>query len=498
MDTKTLFGITVVPAAILCGIIAATASRRIRDLFFFLFVLFAINIQHMDVNFVSREWYRGTTRGFEFSCLDPLIIGVFFGCLLRPPQGERRWFWPASLGLMLIFLLYGCFSVAISDPQLWGLFELSKMLRGLIAFLAAALYIRGERELRVMVLGLAGAVCWQGALVLYERYHDGVHRVTGVIGDPNSLSMYLCMAAPIFVAAITSKFPKYVKFLCTMAVLFGGVAIVMTISRTGVVTMGLVLVAAAVACVKFEITPKKILITFLALGIAGGVLGKSWKTLEERFKESSLGQEYAQNSKVQGRGYYILLAKTIAADRFLGVGLNNWSYLVSNQYGPPLGWHFVPYIGTEHWPSDKVPPGRDNLDAAQAAPAHNLGALTVGELGIPGLLLFALVWMRWFQMGMSFLWRRISDPRHRMGTGIFFACWGVFLQSLTEWVYRQTPIYLTFHVLLGALAGLYYIKHQRQRSEAEQTDEPDENESDAENFSSDIPKYATARAPVPN
>jgi hypothetical protein len=116
MDTKSLFGITVVPMAILGGIIAATASRRIRDLFFFLLVLFAINIQHMDVNFMSREWYRGTTRGFEFSCLDPLAIGVFFGCLFRPQLGQRRLYWPASLGLMLLFFLYGCFSVVISDP----------------------------------------------------------------------------------------------------------------------------------------------------------------------------------------------------------------------------------------------------------------------------------------------------------------------------------------------------------------------------------------------
>src|SRR4051812_29562309 len=103
MDTKTLFGFTVVPLAIICAIIAATSSRRLRDVFFFLLVLFAINIQHMDVNFMSREWYRGTTRGFEFSCLDPLAIGLFFGCLLRPQLGQRRLYWPGSLAPMLLF-----------------------------------------------------------------------------------------------------------------------------------------------------------------------------------------------------------------------------------------------------------------------------------------------------------------------------------------------------------------------------------------------------------
>ncbi|HMC28623.1 MAG TPA: hypothetical protein VKM56_12605, partial [Verrucomicrobiae bacterium] len=41
---------------------------------------------------------------------------------------------------------------------------------------------------------------------------------------------------------------------------------------------------------------------------------------------------------------------------------------------------------------------------------------------------------------------------------IFFGTCGIFLQSLTEWVYRQTPMLLTFHVLLGTLASLYYIR----------------------------------------
>ncbi|EEF63229.1 O-antigen ligase family protein [Pedosphaera parvula] len=479
MDTKTLFGITVVPLAVLGGIILGTASRRIRDLFFFLYLLLAINIEHLDVNFVSREWYRGTSRGFEFSCLDPLIIGVFFGCLFRPQPGQRRWFWPASLGLALLFFLYAGFSVAISDPQLWGLFELSKMLRGTIVFLAAALYIRSERELRVLVTALACAVSWQGLLVLYQRYHLGIHRVTGVIGDPNSLSMYLCMAAPVFVAAITSNFPRIIKCLSILAILLGGVAMVMTISRTGVITMLFVLAATAVACVKMEITPKKIMVGLLSILIAGGVVGKAWNTLEDRFKDFT-ASDIDTNSKAQGRAYYFKIATAIAEDRWLGVGLNNWSYHVSNEYGPALGWHFVPYIGTENYPSDKVPAGRNNLDAAQAAPAHNLGALTVGELGIPGLFLFALLWLRWFQMGASFLWRRIPDPVHRLGVGLFFSCCGVFLQSLTEWVYRQLPIYFSFHILLGALASLYFIKHQRQEVDWEEDFEAGEEEVEEE------------------
>jgi hypothetical protein len=459
-EAKNLLGLTVLPAAICCGILAATASRRLRDLFFLLLVVLTVMTQHLDVNFVSREWYRGTTRGFEFSLMDVLSLSILLSSLLRPHPGQRRWYWPGSFGFLLLFFLYACFSVAISDPQLFGLFELSKMLRGIVVFLVGALYVRTERELRLFVAGLACAVCWQGLQAFYERYHDGAFRVTGIIGDPNSLSMYLCMITPVMVAALTSDFSRMLRGLAGLGVLLGCLGVVLTISRTGVATLALVTLGTTAACVSFKLTAKKVAIGMAVAAIVVGIAAKAWHTVQSRYQEASLEEEY--HGKGQGRGYYLRIAKAIASDRFFGVGLNNWSYLVSNEYGPQQGWRFVPYIGTEHWPSDVVPPGR-NLDAAQAAPAHNLGALVVGELGWPGFFLFGLLWLRWFQMGASFLWPRLPDPMHRMGAGFFFASWGVFFQSLTEWVYRQTAIFFTFHLILGALASLYWLKRQQKR-----------------------------------
>jgi hypothetical protein len=201
---------------------------------------------------------------------------------------------------------------------------------------------------------------------------------------------------------------------------------------------------------------KKVVYGLLIVCLAGAVLGKSWKSLKARFESSNLEQEYA-NKKTLGRGYYIRIAEAIAEDQLFGVGLNNWSYWVSQKYGPKLGYRFVPYSGTDRDPKTTIPP-ESNVDEAQAAPAHSLGALTVGELGLPGLILFALVWLRWFQMGASFLWPRTADPMRRMGVGFFFAFSGIFLQSLTEWVFRQSPIYFEFHILLGALMSIYYFK----------------------------------------
>lgn len=424
--------------------------RRARDFAFFALVFGAMITDRLDVNFVSREWYRGTTRGFEISFLDILSVSLLAAMWLRPRKGETRLFWPASLGPLLVYLGYCALSVLFSDPKLFGMFELLKILRGIVLFVTVANFVRGEKQLRLFLWSFLLAVIYQGFIAVRMRYYYGVHRVYGTLEHPNSLSLYMCMAVPVLYAAAMARLPKWQRRWALAAVLLAMVSVILTISRTGVATLGLVLLGVVVACFSFKLTLRNLLITggvmcALVFGVA-----YSWNTISQRFAGASLEEETER-----GRGEYLRLAKMIVADRFFGVGLGNWSYWVSNEYGPRDGSPFKPYVGTSEPPDMTNPPG---LETAQAPPAHNLAALTAGELGWPGLLLFAVVWMRWFQMGLGFLWRRKSDPMVRLGVGLFFAVCAAFFQSLTEWEYRQTPIMFMFHILLGVLAALHWRK----------------------------------------
>jgi hypothetical protein len=456
MENKDLIAFGLLSCGVCGGIVLTCLSQRIRDVFFFLVVTLSAVTEYIDVNFVSRDWYRGTTCGFEVSFVDVLSLSLLASAILRPRPGEKRWFWPASLGLMLIYFLYASFCVGMADPKLFGLFELSKMLRGLVMFLAAALYLRSERELRLFVFALGVVVCYEGLIALSQRYIHGLYRVYGTVDDSNSLSMYLCTTAPVFVAVITSQFPKYLKLLGAVAIALAFVGVILTISRAGLIAIILMLFGTAITTISYRITFQKVLITFLVMLGLTGALAKSWKTVGARFQNDSLKNEYGSKHE-QNRGYYIRIAAAIAEDSWFGVGPNNWSYWVSDKYGPRLGWHFVPYLDTEHKPSDVVPPGR-NIDDAQAAPAHSLAALTAGEMGYGGLALFLVLWIRWLLMGASFLWPRTPDPMRRIGVGIFFGMCGTFFQSMTEWVFHQTPIFFTFNILLGVLASLIYLR----------------------------------------
>jgi hypothetical protein len=459
MTLKHLIGLVLIVLSIPVVCAVTTASRRAREWAFFLMLAGWVVTDRMDIHFFSYDLYRGSTRGVEISMLDLLGLGVLAGHLLNPPPGAKRWFWPASLGFMLLFLVYSCFSVAISTPRLFGVFELSKMLRGIMVFLLAAWFVRSERELGLLVLALAAAVAFEGALALKERFIGGVDRVTGTLVHPNSLSMYLCLTVPVFVAATTARFPALVRYAAGIAIGVAAVAELLTFSRAGVPIFAFVVLGAGAFCASLRLTFKKVAVVMLAMIGVLLLMFKYWSDLRERYNEATFQQEIAAD-QFENRGQYFHIASAILRERFFGVGLNNWSYWVSKKYARQLGINaYQDYDDIPAYILESNAEWRDTY----APPAHDLGVITAGELGLPGLAIFALLWARWFQMGFVFLWKRSPDPMLRMGAGFFFATCGIFLQSVTEWVFRATPMFMTFHILMGALAGLYY---QRKKARA--------------------------------
>ena len=471
LTRKGLYGLTIVPAGMMAAILLACVWKRIRDVYFVLLIFLLPMIERLDVNFVSRDWYRGTSRGFEVSLLDPLIWGLLFGSIFAPRRGETRFYWPPGLGLILLFFAYACLNVALTAPHLFSFFELWKWFRGVVIVLAIALYLRSERELRLLVFSVGLVLWYQGLLAMWQRYHGGENRVPGSFIASNGLSMLLCLLSPLMVAALGSRFPKWLKAFCVGAIPLACVAEVLTISRAGSIILPLALVATTLAVISYRVTVRKVFVTVVVVALAAGITAKGWHSLTSRFNEVSLKDEYGKHNL--GRGYYLRVARLIAVHEPVGVGLNNWSYWVSGKYSHMLGYGFVPYKGTDKVPSQKIPEHALVDDEAQAAPAHNLSALTVGELGIPGLLIFLALWLRWFQLAGSFLWPRSPEPMRRMGVGIFFCLLAAFLHSWTEWALRQYTLYFLVHILVGAIASMYWLKRHQKQTLVHQQAEPE-------------------------
>jgi O-antigen ligase len=457
MTHAHMIALALIPLFTVAGAIAASWSRRLRDVFFFAMVSLAVLAERSDVNFLSEAWYRGTTRGVQVTLVEMLAFGLLIGCWVGRRGPGRRPYWPGSLGLLLLYFAWAGVSVAVSHPKIFGVFELSKIFASILVFLASAAYVRSRREWTLLAVALGCAVGFEGFWALKQHFIMRLDRAAGTLDHANSLSMYFCLTAPLLVAIACSGWSCWLRLFCGLCAAMACVGLVLTLSRAGIPIFGVVVIGTILACASWRLSPRRVVMRSLLLVGAAALVAAFWGPIERRYSQATLEDEYLDTS-LDGRGVYLRLSGEIVKDHFFGVGLNNWSYSVSSIYGPRIGYRFVDYdhlISIYGTANDK-----QFADSYLAAPAHNLAALTLGELGVPGFVIFAMLWVRWLSMATPFLLLPRSDPMRAMGVGLLFGICGIFGQSLTEWVYRQTPILFTFYILLGALASLAHARRQ--------------------------------------
>ena len=434
------------------GILFASQFRKIHDAVF-MFLVFGTCMPSglfgfpTDINFLSREWYRGTTRGIEVSYLDLLAIILLVSSVIIRRKEGRKMYWPPSLVVLTLYFIWCVLNVALmSDPAIFGVFEVTKLARAILLFLAVAIYIRSPREIQVFLWALVVTMLYQAGICLRDRYIFHIHRVRGTLGHPNSLSMYCLQCAPIFVASFLAQdIPKLLKALCVVAYLAAAGCILLTISRTGFAALMVLSMASFGLCMGFRITPGRMGMALLGCLLFTAMVVISWDTIMSRLGDFDLKAEYSEDGD---RGSYFRMGAPAIADRpITGVGLNNWSWWITNRYGLETRPDYVPYL------SLNVPP--DNLKAS-AAPAHNLYLLTVTELGWPGLILFLALLVQWSWMSGKAVILGGDTLLAAVRIGTFLSLGGVILQSWTEWEFRQTPMYFLGHIVMGVAAALYF------------------------------------------
>lgn len=441
------------------GILLALSSRRIHD-FVFIFLVFGTSMPAglmgfpTDINFLSREWYRGTTVGVEVSYLDLLAVVLLVSSVFVRQREGKRFFWPPSLALLLIYFAWCALNVvAFSDPKIFGLFELTKIARAILLFLAVCAYIRSPREIHLFVWALVGTIFYEAFICLRDRYVYGFHRIRGTLAHPNSLSMYCLQSAPIFVASFFARdISKALRIACMLAYVAAAGCVLLSISRTGFAALIVLSGAAFALGTGLRLTPRNIGLALLGTLLIAAMVLKSYDTIMERLGGFDFEKEYL--SEEGDRGSYFRMAAPALEDKPLtGVGLNNWSWSISGTYGLRAGFDMNPY------PSQHDPP----MGGWQVAPAHNLFLITVTEIGWPGLILFLLFLIQSLWITGIVVLRRQDRILPLVRLGAFLSLCGVLMQSWTEWEFRQTSMFFLGHIIMAVGATLYYHQRKPQR-----------------------------------
>jgi O-antigen ligase len=405
------------------------------------------------INFVSREFYRANTRGFEVTLADICALVLLGFMLVKRKAYPLRWIPPLAIPTLL-YLLVGCISWTMAGSSLpvpleavrvpyerfevglYPLFELFKILRGYLLFWVIVNYVRNEAAARDLLWGIAAAVLYMGYLALTSRYLQGVHRVQATLGHPNSLATYMAMLGS-FSFAFVLYFKKWIpSIFWGFLALLSTLGVILTISRGGLAALLTGVWINAMTLFPRYLNLKNIALLLLALLMGCAILFAAMDTLAGRF----VGEQDAA-SDIAYRGKYNDQAKLMARDHVFGIGLGNFSALSWTQYAEQV--------------DPDLPPG---------TPAHNNWYLTLGEMGWPGVLALGLLWIRYFLLLIPVYARRKRDL---LSTLALAGCTAIIvnqIQSLLQLGYRQTPMYFMTMIFMGLGVAAWYSNKNKEVS----------------------------------
>jgi O-Antigen ligase len=425
----------VVPA----GALVASHSRRIRELIFASMLFSTAFIGKLDIHFVSREWYYAPTQGIEFSFVDFLCLIVLFSMFANLQRDRRRLYWPVGLSLILVYLSYCLLSICLSEPKLFGILEISKLLRGLLAFVTVAWYVRSERDVRIAILTLGCALICQGCLAIMQRYLWAFYRAQGTFHHPSPFADYCCLLAPLMLSVVVSRTTLGTRALCAMAWTLAGAAIILSITRMAIAAFAFVSIGILLVGLVTESGFRRHAVVYLACFVLmGGASLRGYDLVLSRHQGMTAAVD--RGVETAGRGYWYTAALDMAKERPLGVGLNNWSYWFSAEKGNP-------YTSTA-----------ERGDGPREIMAHSAFALTLGELGWPGVIIFLALWCQWLWISGQHLFTRKQNLLSRIQMGCFFAVVAALLCALTEHEFRSQRFYIIFNMVLGFAVAVRHLR----------------------------------------
>jgi hypothetical protein len=415
-----------VPAGILLGSKYKIVERTI----FFLSIFFTARMNE-TINFISHEFYRGTSRGFEISLVDLLCLVLFGLVLLRKNKSRIIWV-PKGYLLLLCFVFFSCLSILNSGVYLYSFFEVWKLVRMLFVLWVFSNYLNDEDKIRDFVLFSVLTVIYIFGVVLYDKYLLGRFQAKGPFPHQNSMVMYcITFGGIIFAKFLSSKGKTYLFYALLVGIVT--VIILSSLSRAGLVLyfFSLALIY-SFKLIKFR--EKKDLVTIFIGGLGLClILFKASDSIIERF----------ETAPKESKEVRVMLAKAalkMADDKVLGIGLNN--------FGLKINYPYSYSKGTPHYYDKDFKGGL--VETAYLMIAAESGWHT---LFIYLLMLFKLLFHVFVQ-----IFKGKTKEIQVLSIGIFGGLSAIYIESTLEWVLRQTTNFYQLMMIFGLINCFVAIK----------------------------------------
>jgi hypothetical protein len=425
-------------------------DRRMED--FAVGVLIFLLGLHIDTTVLmlgSIEWYRGVTKGYEFTMMEILSISILFSTIFNAkrklillPMGTLLWFLYVGASSLSIFsalnVNYVCMSI-LKHAKVW------------LIVLAIGNYVRSRREVHVVLTGMSIILIYQFLIVAKMKWIDGFYQVRGLFEHQNPLAMFTYMAAlPILAVAMSPATSKLRGMFYFGAFACSGIIVLASLSRAALAffAMGTVAVVAAGFFDRFSLRRVGIVL-LMALGGAF-VLAMTLDTIISRFNDE--GNEASGET----REVMNLASKAMLQANPLGVGWNNFGKAINHPY---------PYGDViDDWNRDRGQ--KVDYDYAKGVVESHYWLLK-GETGWPGFLTYMLFIIVVTGRTIPLILMRRGSLEAAIAVGILVGFGITYVHSGLERVLTQTKnlaLWMTYIGLLGALIRLPKLEKGKESS----------------------------------
>ena len=421
---------------------------RARQRWTFSLLVFATSWHINKITFMigSIEWYRGATKGFEFSILDVLAIAL----LISGRNKIGRWFAPGA-GLYLLYVAMSWLSIFAAPEPSYVCMAGVRFIKAVLVYLAACHFLREEEDLHVLLRAMAFTLIVQALAVLKMKYVNHIYQVNGWFEHQNALAMWAYMCGlPLLAAAMSHLVPQKQARLYCYGFMASGIVVQSSLSRASLVffAIGSAIILLVSLCQK--VTLRKV--TFiLSLACIGGLgLAFTWDTISARFGED----RNKESSEL--RVLLVNASKEMLADSAIGQGWNNYALVINKP------WRYGD--GIDQWTIDRgytVDP-----DEAKPQPESHYWLL-LAENGYPGFftyMLFLAVTTWWGFRGIIATWGTIWST---FLFGLTLALAIQYYHSQLERVLTQTKNLYMWLILLAFIARIeVWRKHAKKARRA--------------------------------
>lgn len=439
-EYKFIIFFTVLLIGVPAGVILATCSKIFERIIVFIMVFFTCSLAG-TINFESVKDYRGTSRGFEIGIVD-LAALIIFGFMILKNNRFKLKMLPPGTFLFMIYTIISMISIQNAANSLYSWFEILKMFKMYFYYWVCYNYLNDLNQIQRVIKILPALIIYFFLMVVYQ-WKMGVYQPTGPFTHQNSLCMYVMTLGGIFLAALFELKMTQIKTAFIIGV-FGLCCLieVLTLSRAGVVCYGgcCSLVVFFSFTIKFK--PKKVFIFMLMFMI--GFMGLMFyaNSIYNRFM-------YAPESSMESRHHLATSAKNMAADGFFGVGLNNFGIKVNAEY--PYSKHFMP-------------------EGFKEGLVESIYLMIAAETGWLNLYVFLTFILYFYITNIRNIYHYRYSKMVYLPIAISGGLAAIFLQSILEWVLKQSPNFyqmMFFFAIIMAMKRIYDKNPKRSKEEVE-------------------------------